>query len=256
MSNLTTNNNNTNNNNTDNSNTNMRTINTEDNLERHIGITKWFSNKLGYGFITYTDKSNVSHDVFVHHTSIKPQKTTYRTLTLGEYVEFSLTVLKNNDKKQAINVTGVFNGPLLSDSLDEYRNDRSSYHSYNDLRELNDLNQRRINDALRNSDKSTNQTNHNSNHNSNHNHNHNHNSDRNRNFDRNFDRNTNRHRNTGRNTGRNTSENANANTTQTKVSNAVPLNINRNSTRLVPNTSSSIGWNVLVSKSREQNKQK
>ena len=94
MSNLTTNNSNTDLNN----NTNMSTINTEDNLERHIGITKWFSNKLGYGFITYTDKSNVSHDVFVHHTSIKPQKTTYRTLTLGEYVEFSLTVLKNNDK--------------------------------------------------------------------------------------------------------------------------------------------------------------
>ena len=103
---------------TDNSNT-MTDLNndTEDNLEKHIGITKWFSNKLGYGFITYTDKSNISHDVFVHHTSIKPKKTTYRTLTLGEYVEFSLTVLKNNDKKQAINVTGIFDGPLLSLSL-------------------------------------------------------------------------------------------------------------------------------------------
>ena len=105
---------------------------------KYIGQVKWFNDTLGYGFITYTDKSNVSHDVFVHHTSIKPQKTTYRTLTLGEYVEFSLTVLKNNDKKQAINVTGVFNGPLLSDSLYEYRNDRSTYNSYNDLRELND----------------------------------------------------------------------------------------------------------------------
>ena len=206
-------------------------------MEKHIGITKWFSNKLGYGFITYIDKSNTSHDVFVHHTSIKPKKTTYRTLTLGEYVEFSLTVLKNNDKKQAINVTGVFNGPLLSDSLDEYRNERNTYHSYNDLRELNDLNQKRINDAMRNTDTNTN-------------------TDRNRytNTDRN--RYTNTNRNTDRNrytsTDRNTDRNMDRNTDKAKKFNIVPL---RNTTRLVPNTNSSIGWNVLVKKSREQNKQ-
>ena len=211
--------------------------NTEDNLEKHIGITKWFSNKLGYGFITYIDKSNTSHDVFVHHTSIKPKKSTYRTLTLGEYIEFSLTVLKNNDKKQAINVTGVFNGPLLSDSLDEYRNERNTYHSYNDLRELNDLNQKRINDAMRNTDTDTN-------------------TDRNRytNTNRNTDRNryTNTDRNTDRNRYTNTDRNTDRNTDKAKKFNIVPL---RNTTRLVPNTNSSIGWNVLVKKSREQNKQ-
>ena len=222
---------------TDNSNTMTDlNINTEDNLEKHIGITKWFSNKLGYGFITYTDKSNTSHDVFVHHTSIKPQKTTYRTLTLGEYVEFSLTVLKNNDKKQAINVTGVFNGPLLSDSLDEYRNERNTYHSYNDLRELNDLNQKRINDAMRNT-----------------------NPDRNTHTNTNPDRNTHTNTHTNKNTymNRNTDRNTymNRNTDKAKISNIVPLNINKNSTRLVSNTSSSIGWSVLVNKSREQNKQ-
>ena len=47
--------------------------------KRQVGIVKWFSNKLGYGFITYTDENNVSHDVFVHHTSIKPRRTSYRT---------------------------------------------------------------------------------------------------------------------------------------------------------------------------------
>ena len=64
--------------------------------------------------------------------------------------------------------------------------------------------------------------------------------------------NTDRNRYTDRNRNRNRNRNTNTNTIQEKKSNAVPL---RNTTRLVPNTSSSIGWNVLVSKSREQNKQ-
>ena len=76
--------------------------------KRQVGIVKWFSNKLGYGFITYTDENNVSHDVFVHHTSIKPRRTSYRTLTMGEYVEFSLAELKNNNQKQAIDITISF----------------------------------------------------------------------------------------------------------------------------------------------------
>jgi len=107
------------------------------NEKRQVGIVKWFSNKLGYGFITYSDENDVSHDVFVHHTSIKPRRTSYRTLTMGEYVEFSLAELKNNDQKQAINITGPAGGPLLSDSVNEfrtnYRNTRPQYNnnSYN-----------------------------------------------------------------------------------------------------------------------------
>ena len=173
----------------------------EENSERYIGIVKWFSNKLGYGFITYADKLKVFHDVFVHHTSVKPQKTTYRTLTLGEYVEFSLTVLKNNDKKQAINVTGPFYGQLLSDSLDDFRNNRS-HQGYNDLSDLNDLNQKRIRDAMNNNEN-------------------------------------------------NGTTNANKQNKQ-NISNTIALNIARNSTSLVANNSSSMGWNVLVRKSREQ----
>ena len=101
--------------------------------KRQVGIVKWFSNKLGYGFITYTDENNVSHDVFVHHTSIKPRRTSYRTLTMGEYVEFSLAELKNNNQKQAVDITGPANGPLLSDSVNEfrtkYRNTRPQYNN-------------------------------------------------------------------------------------------------------------------------------
>ena len=101
--------------------------------KRQVGIVKWFSNNLGYGFITYTDENNVSHDVFVHHTSIKPRRTSYRTLTMGEYVEFSLAELKNNNQKQAVDITGPANGPLLSDSVNEfrtnYRNTRPQYNN-------------------------------------------------------------------------------------------------------------------------------
>lgn len=106
--------------------------NSVNNEKRQVGIVKWFSNKLGYGFITYKDETNVSHDVFVHHTSIKPRRTSYRTLTMGEYVEFSLAELKNNNQKQAINITGPENGPLLSDSVNEFRtNYRNNKIPYN-----------------------------------------------------------------------------------------------------------------------------
>ena len=109
-------------------------MDTESNNEtispRQVGIVKWFSNKLGYGFITYNNKDNEPLDVFVHHTSIKPLKTTYRTLTMGEYVEFSLAELKGNDQKQAINITGPSNGPLLSDSITEFRETYKKKNSY------------------------------------------------------------------------------------------------------------------------------
>ena len=109
-------------------------MDTESNNEtispRQVGIVKWFSNKLGYGFITYNNEDNEPLDVFVHHTSIKPLKTTYRTLTMGEYVEFSLAELKGNDQKQAINITGPSNGPLLSDSITEFRETYKKKNSY------------------------------------------------------------------------------------------------------------------------------
>ncbi len=84
------------------------------NEERFIGNVKWFDNKMGYGFLTYK-KDDKDHDVFVHHTSIKPQTEGYRTLNQGEWVEFSLSDSRNKDTKQASNVTGPKNGPLLCD---------------------------------------------------------------------------------------------------------------------------------------------
>ena len=120
-----------------NNNVNEENIKEDNEEKRNVGIVKWFSNKLGYGFITYSDNNNVSHDVFVHHTSIKPRRTSYRTLTMGEYVEFALAELKNNNQKQAINITGPANGPLLSDSVNEFRtNYRNTHSGYNNNRQI------------------------------------------------------------------------------------------------------------------------
>lgn len=93
-----------------------------------LGCVKWFNNKKGYGFVTYTE-NNVEHDIFVHHTGIQPLNSQYRTLTTGEYVSF---VLKKHtaegERDQAIDVTGVNGGPLLCDQYSR----RKSFLNYED----------------------------------------------------------------------------------------------------------------------------
>lgn len=49
------------------------------------GRVKWFSNKLGYGFIVSED---LDGDVFVHQTEIQMEG--YRTLNEGDIVTFDL----------------------------------------------------------------------------------------------------------------------------------------------------------------------
>ena len=79
-----------------------------------VGCVKWFSNNIGYGFVTvYTEGEMKGRDVFVHHSGIRPLNSNYRTLQKGEYISFDLG--ESDNGKQAINVTGVFGGPLLCD---------------------------------------------------------------------------------------------------------------------------------------------
>ena len=59
--------------------------------------------------------SCLNHDVFIHFSSIKPQTEGYKTLYQGEWVEFSLSDSRIKNNKQASNVTGPKNGPLLCD---------------------------------------------------------------------------------------------------------------------------------------------
>ena len=77
------------------------------------GQVKWFNNRLGYGFITViTPGSNNAKDIFVHQSNICPSQSQYRTLTVGEYVSLDIS---EDDKHQALNVTGINGGSLSCD---------------------------------------------------------------------------------------------------------------------------------------------
>ena len=78
-----------------------------------VGVCKWFSDRLGYGFVTVCSGEARGKDVFVHYKGIRPANSTHRTLHKGEYVSFSSSTGASGE--QAVNVTGVFGGPLMCD---------------------------------------------------------------------------------------------------------------------------------------------
>lgn len=86
--------------------------------ERKLASVKWFNHKAGYGFLTDLDSGS---DVFVHHNGIKTDDNVYKTLTTGEYVEFSTTQDKTG-KTLAVEVTGVRGGKLLCEHPKPVRN--------------------------------------------------------------------------------------------------------------------------------------
>lgn len=81
---------------------------------KSIGCVRWFNKKLGYGFITVLQNNNKGHNVFVHHSGIRPLNSQFRTLKKGEYVHFDLDNGKNG--LQATHVTGILGGPLMCDN--------------------------------------------------------------------------------------------------------------------------------------------
>lgn len=103
---------------------------------RFVGRVKWFNNRMGYGFITLTQDSSLRPvrelDVFVHHSNIRPQRSNFRTLVQGEYVEFKLG--ECTDKKSAVqaeDITGPGGGPLMSDT--RAANPRPNYRQEGDF---------------------------------------------------------------------------------------------------------------------------
>lgn len=80
------------------------------------GQVKAFNAKKGYGFISVHGETDM--DVFVHQTNINPLRSTYRTLTRGEYVSFDIS---DDDKRQALNVRGVGGGTLRCDAVAQRR---------------------------------------------------------------------------------------------------------------------------------------
>ena len=77
------------------------------------GQVKWFNDKNGYGFITFIDDDLKGNNIFVHHSSIKPKISQYKSLIMGEYVSFRVN--KNDKGPQASDVSGFGGGTLMID---------------------------------------------------------------------------------------------------------------------------------------------
>jgi CspA family cold shock protein len=83
------------------------------------GNAKWFSNKLGYGFVTVVSKGpHHGRDIFCHHLGIHPSNSKFRTLIKGEYINFDIEEGQKGD--QAVNITGIMGGALLCDNNISY----------------------------------------------------------------------------------------------------------------------------------------
>ena len=65
-----------------------------------IGRIKWFDNKMGYGFIEYTDQE----DIFVHYSNILQDG--YKKLEEGQLVSFR--IIETSKGLQALNIMVIF----------------------------------------------------------------------------------------------------------------------------------------------------
>ena len=106
------------------------TASSVDTTTRFTGVVKWFNNKAGFGFVTVLD-NDVSgdysgKDVFSHHTSCNVTNKQYRYLVQGEYVDFTLCEVNDeNHKWQAGSVKGINNGKLMCETRFESRENRA-----------------------------------------------------------------------------------------------------------------------------------
>merc|ERR1712146_74434 len=79
----------------------------------------------GYGFITVSSGEHKGEDVFVHHSAVQVEKEQYRYLVQGEYVDFKLCEVNDqNHKWQAGEVCGVAGGQLMCETRLESRGTR------------------------------------------------------------------------------------------------------------------------------------
>lgn len=91
----------------------------QDDHGQYTGHTKWFNDKLGYGFITICDGDDKGKDIFVHHSGIRPLNSNYKTLRKGEYIQFN--IINGMNGLQAVDVTGIKGGPLMCDYVTSKR---------------------------------------------------------------------------------------------------------------------------------------
>lgn len=97
-------------------------MSTVEQSKEYIGYVKWFNNKTGFGFITYTDEDNKDQDIFVHHSGIEVKNEQYRYLVQGEYVQFIIGTSESSKYTiQAVNVTGINKGKLMCETRNMMR---------------------------------------------------------------------------------------------------------------------------------------
>tara|TARA_B100001057_G_C22588931_1_gene848175 strand:- start:378 stop:872 length:495 start_codon:yes stop_codon:yes gene_type:complete len=117
----------------------MEITNTTEEKSTYIGQCKWFNDKCGYGFISYSTEGNLKEpnkDVFVHYTNIKPKEDSeYKILQSGEYVQFEIKAISdesNEHKEQAVNITGINGGHLFNEYRNSLRRSGSGFDSTKD----------------------------------------------------------------------------------------------------------------------------
>jgi len=94
-----------------------------------IGCVKWFNNKTGFGFITVRkselNPELIEKEIFVHHSAISGDNQQYKYLVQGEYVEFDLVKIEENQNQekhhelQAKNVRGLYGGKIMCETRQE-----------------------------------------------------------------------------------------------------------------------------------------
>ena len=93
--------------------------------ERKNGRVKWFNARRGYGFITnIDDEQGSADDIFVHHSTLTTKEGVYKTLYLGEFVEYGETK-DDTGKILAASVTGIKGQPLMCESLTNSQGNRA-----------------------------------------------------------------------------------------------------------------------------------
>ena len=93
--------------------------------ERKNGRVKWFNARRGYGFVTnIDDEQGAADDIFVHHSTLTTKEGVYKTLYLGEFVEYSETK-DDTGKILAAAVTGIKGQPLMCESLTSSQGNRA-----------------------------------------------------------------------------------------------------------------------------------
>ena len=103
-----------------------------DSSERLTCVVKWFNSKYGYGFVKDLNSDN---DYFAHQSQLQTNVNCYKTLYQGEYIECNVKYDSDNNKKQAVDITGIKRNQLMCEH--KVNTNRPSYNYSNNYERQN-----------------------------------------------------------------------------------------------------------------------